>query len=277
MLWCVESYKNAILWGIIAEINPITELNEEIFLQYGINKEEYSQIKSEIIMQHYFCGISPKETESYIDDLLEEDNQVSNLLLEEMEYQYGIAFPELPKEIKEKFYQDKGRYCGKGDFVHMCATMATILNDSKMKEIGNFAGVYNLVFDVDKNAGYAGDVYGTNGAGPSIGNEDYRADLDAVNIANRISEKKTWLMAFSEYYLELQEDTNRATEFLENMGDGDAEIGKINILNEANTYSEAISGSNLEIEDIEQRKAIVKRFVLSLVYGKNDMIQEEME
>lgn len=104
----------------------------------------------------------------------------------------------------------------------MAATTATILNKNLLKSVGNGAGVFNGVFSVNGNAGYIGDVCGTNGALPSISNSDYKADLDAVNLSNRINKNadKSLPQIVDEYYRNVNAGVSgisRADEFLNNI------------------------------------------------------------
>lgn len=271
----VEGTKNAVLWGIIANINMFNGINKQIFLNYGITEDEYEHLRYEIIMQHCFCGTDPEHLKEYLNNqLLSKDaNDIKKLLVDEMEYKYGVSFNNLPQDVKEKFYQDIKDYCNKGDFSHMAATTATILNDYPDKQLGDLAGVYNGIFDVDKNAGYVGDVYGTNGNGPSIGNADYKADLDAVNLAARIKNGENAVKVLSEYYEELENGkTNRAKEFVINIGNGNETTGKEIIMQEAKNYFDTIKNSSLDT--IETRKTILS-FLKSVLYEKNDF--EEIE
>lgn len=110
----------------------------------------------------------------------------------------------------------------RGDFGHLSAVCATLLNSDPKKIIGNLAGVYNGVFSIEDNAGYIGDVCGTNGAKPSMNGPDYHADLDAVNIAHRLgkSDSETLVNVFLNYYSGIESgEINRAIEFLENVGE----------------------------------------------------------
>lgn len=77
----------------------------------------------------------------------------------------------------------------------MCATTSALLVDDGFADLGDLAGLFNGIFDGDKNAGYIGDIFGTNGAAPSMENADYKADLDAVNLAARIQNGESSITA----------------------------------------------------------------------------------
>ena len=108
------------------------------------------------------------------------------------------------------------------DFAHLCATAATILKeDGPVDQLAAlYAAQYNGVISIDAQAGYVGDAMGANGAAPSMGPADYKADLDAVNLAHRLQQSSKPLPSIlGEYYSEIETGKgNRAEEFVENIG-----------------------------------------------------------
>lgn len=110
----------------------------------------------------------------------------------------------------------------RNDFAHLCATAATILKeDGPVDQLAAlYAAQYNGVISIDAQAGYVGDAMGTNGATPSMGPADYKADLDAVNLARRLQQSNKPLPSIlGEYYSEIETGKgNRAEEFVENIG-----------------------------------------------------------
>ena len=266
----VESTTNAILWGIIAHILPTKSYGYKIFEQYGVTEEEYERLKTQMSIQHILCEM-PQNSST---EDLKRNGALNQYLNAGAEKALGVSFEELPEETKLLFYESYLAYCNRPDFTHMCATIATILYDGKEKELGNFAGIFNGIYSVDGNAGYVGDVYGTNGGGPSMGNADYMADLDAVNIANRIKNGKNVIEAISEYYVELEnEQTNRAREFKYNIGEGDEGIGLYILLMESVDYYEYLEKMEIS-EDLEYRENLVERFIISLIKEYNYLYEE---
>ena len=152
----------------------------------------------------------------------------------------------------------------------MSATTATILNEAGIKQYADLGGLYNGVYSADNNSGYAGDIYGIPGAAPSIGNADYMADLDAVNIANRIQNGATSIDALNTYYQELSNnETNRAEEFVTNMGDGNKAEGYYVLMREAQQSFD-------EMEDeggVTARKEATKNFFTSILLESNILIE----
>lgn len=115
----------------------------------------------------------------------------------------------------------------KGDFAHLCATAATILKEDGPVDwlAALYATQYNGVASIDAQAGYIGDAMGTNGASPSMGPADYKADLDAVNLARRLQQSDEGLPSIlGEYYTGIEDGRiNRADEFVRNTGWGTLE------------------------------------------------------
>lgn len=114
-------------------------------------------------------------------------------------------------------------YAGKPDFAHLCATVATILNEDPIAKTlgGSLASVYDGIGSADASAGYIGDLCGTDGVGSSMNDSDYKADLDAVNLASRIKDapNASLLNVVSTYYGDLDKGAaNRAEEFKRNVG-----------------------------------------------------------
>lgn len=159
--------------------------------------------------------------------------------LEQVLEGYGLTETEIEtlyKKLKdnyeksqEKQITDDNVYYGKSDLSHMSVICATMLKDNETiwKFAGGAAGwVFNGIFNLEANAGYVGDVYGTLGNGTKLTQDDYKADLDAVNIFNRLEENTNLIRTMGTYYLEISNgDTNRAREFVTNLGKGDYKRG----------------------------------------------------
>lgn len=120
-------------------------------------------------------------------------------------------------------------YYGKSDLSHMSAICAAMLKDNGKiwKAAGGATGwIFNGIPDMEANAGYVGDIYGTLGNGTKLTQDDYKADLDAVNICNRLNNNSNLISVMGTYYLEISNgDSNRAREFVAHLGGGDYEKG----------------------------------------------------
>ena len=103
---------------------------------------------------------------------------------------------------------------GHADFTHQSITMATHLNPSSL-QLSDFYGGRGHVKDL---SGWEGDTTkNATDKKPSIGEDDYKADLDSVNLIGRMQKGQSYDQAISSYYADLQKDsTQREKEFLKN-------------------------------------------------------------
>lgn len=267
----IDGIKDGAMWGIIADIPPNELLTDKFYNKYGLMHSDIEHLKTELQVQHMLSAddsVSKWEAE---DAIREKVNPI-------LEYTYGLTYDELPQKLKDAMISKYQNYGDKPDFTHMCATTATILNNSDIKGLGTFAGKFNGIYDVDKNAGYVGDVYGTAGATPSFGNDDYMSDLDAVNIATRIKNGEDAMSAINDYYSDIESGkTTRANEFLANIGDGNANDGLAILISEEKTNSQFIEDNDYLKNDnnyMEKRDEAVGRFLRSLLEDSNILLED---
>lgn len=106
------------------------------------------------------------------------------------------------------------RYVGKADYAHQQVTTAAILVPVIRKD-GELSNIYLLGGD-EKVAEYAGWLGDAVLPPQAFGPEDYKADLDAVNITNLMEKRDlTYQEAVGEYYLQLENGLSRAELFLQ--------------------------------------------------------------
>ena len=100
------------------------------------------------------------------------------------------------------------------DFTHQSITMATHLNPNQI-QLSDLYGGREHVKDL---SGWEGDTtFNANDMKPSIGEDDYKADLDSVNLIGRMQKGQSYDQAITSYYSDLQKDsTLREREFLKN-------------------------------------------------------------
>ena len=100
------------------------------------------------------------------------------------------------------------------DFTHQSVTMGTHLNPISVQ----LSDIYGGREHVKDLAGWEGDTtYNANERKPSIGEDDYKADLDSVNIIGRMKKGQSYQSAMSSYYKDVQKDHSvREKEFLKN-------------------------------------------------------------
>ena len=113
---------------------------------------------------------------------------------------------------KLKAYSNNG--AGHADFTHQSITMATHLNPNQVQ----LADIYGGRERVKDLSGWEGDTTkNATDKKPSIGEDDYKADLDSVNLIGRMQRGQSYDQAISSYYADLQKDsTLREREFLKN-------------------------------------------------------------
>ena len=115
-------------------------------------------------------------------------------------------------DSKLKAYSNNG--AGHADFTHQSITMATHLNPNQVQ----LADIYGGRERVKDLSGWEGDTTkNATDMKPSIGEDDYKADLDSVNLIGRMQEGQSYDQAITSYYSDLQKDsTLREREFLKN-------------------------------------------------------------
>lgn len=182
----------------------------EILIELGLSEQEYNELYYNLNLQHQ---LSP-ETRTTAD--------FSDAELEVLLSEYKKVYGDIGKDDFIKFFDEKlESYRGKGDFTHQSITTATILDENI--RLANMSGIITGSFSsetVDELAGWRGDTTKVPAENPSIGNDDYKADLDAVNITQRMADKNiSYAQASAEYYNDLATgNANRATEFKNNSG-----------------------------------------------------------
>ena len=116
-----------------------------------------------------------------------------------------------------------------------------------------------MATDIEKAAGYMGDIYGKKTSAKSeetaLGQDDYKADLDAVNLAERLGYNDDLMAAIYEYYNGIEMGcVNRAREFLNNIGE--------------EQFIYEMSVNTIWFEGYEVRND----FVVSVIAGSNELI-----
>ncbi len=153
------------------------------------------------------------------------------------------------------------QYFGKIDLAHMAIVMTAILtpDNNAFLKAGDGSGIFNGIYDLRANAGYVGDVYGTAGNGPKLTPDDYKADLDAVNLSTRFQNGGNAIEIMNQYYSEITDATgNRAKEFATDIGHGNYKEG-IKILKEQahrhNVYILEHMGAEFLLDRIKESPA----------------------
>ncbi|EDJ0454963.1 hypothetical protein ABZ133_001854 [Listeria monocytogenes] len=203
-----DYFYTEVLAGSEGKIKIPKEL-KEILLYLGLSEKEYKELHYNLRLQHEMSPGNLKAEELPPEAYRDAKNTFMD------------AYGQTSDEEFNKFWNQKLiDFDGKGDFTHQSITTATIL-DEKIRP-ANATGLYTGRFDsesVDEIAGWKGDTTTQALKPPSIGNDDYKADLDAVNITQRMKEQSiSYSQASNEYYSALSnQQTNRAEEFKKNV------------------------------------------------------------
>ena len=186
----------------------------EIFKELGIKDEtDAKKLIYNLRLQHEMAGGKYYSTS----DIIAEDKK------------NGTNFYDSYKRTYEEIYGDSGNFdqfwntklktysnngAGHADFTHQSITMATHLNPSSLQ----LSDIYGGREHVKDLSGWEGDTTkNATDKKPSIGEDDYKADLDSVNLIGRMQKGQSYDQAITSYYSDLQKDsTLREREFLKN-------------------------------------------------------------
>ena len=142
---------------------------------------------------------------------------------------YKIKYKDL-EYLKKSIRQQHAQTGNRSDFAHQSITTATILQPQIFPNVNNGMWAINSNLGKTNNtnpihftselAGWRGDVTCQALATPNMGNDDYKADLDAVNISSLMSQRRIGYVAASNlYYHELEVVSyTRAEQFIQNIG-----------------------------------------------------------
>lgn len=181
----------------------------EIFQELGLKEEKAKELYYNLRLQHELASGKA----SYSNKLKSEDPE----LYETFKKRYSEVYNK--EEGFDKFWDEKlkaysNNGAGHADFTHQSITMATHLNPSSF-QLSDFYGGREHVKDL---SGWEGDTtFNATEKKPSIGEDDYKADLDSVNLIGRMQQGQSYDQAITSYYSNLQKDSSqREREFLKN-------------------------------------------------------------
>ena len=178
-------------------------LDGKILLKHlGLTDKQITKLRYNIRLQSQIAsGVFPNEIKP-------EDMKSYKVSYEKV---YGVRLTD--EMFEEKWSEKYASFSGKGDFAHFSITTASNLNNklrgSDLTKLGHE--------NVNDFAGWLGDATITDSNDISFGNDDYKADLDAVNITQKMkSEKISYIEASNEYYSEMKRgEYTRAEKFVE--------------------------------------------------------------
>ena len=201
-----NSFLNRFMWGNTAGLGKEEQgefLNiKEQFKEYGrLTDSEYEYLKYKVRIQHdgygYYASIDEKQLLQY---------------KETMETALGRKITE--DEFKKLWDSQIDTFKEKTDFAHQYITMATHLYGKP--RLADLRGGHKNTNDM---SGWLGDTTDVADITPSIGNDDYKADLDGVNIVNSMKKNNSnFITASNNYYDKLENNVyNRAEKFKKNV------------------------------------------------------------
>ena len=191
-------------------LKPIVEIYQELGIE---DVKDAKKLIYNLRLQHVLASGG-----SSVKKMKEIDNKTGTTFYSDARDKYEKVYGKNNKfdefwDSKLKAYSNNG--AGHADFTHQSITMATHLNPNQVQLADIYGGSREHVKDL---SGWEGDTtFNANDMKPSIGEDDYKADLDSVNLIGRMQKGQSYDQAISSYYADLQKDsTLREREFLKN-------------------------------------------------------------
>ena len=170
--------------------------------EYGrLTDSEYEYLKYKVRIQHggygYYNSIDRENRPQYKETM-----------------ETGLGRKITDDEFKKLWNSQIDAFKGKTDFAHQYITMATHLYGKP-----RLADLKDGHKNTNDMSGWFGDTTDVAGVKPSIGNDDYKADLDEVNIVSSMKKNNSnFITASNNYYDKLENNVyNRAEEFKKNI------------------------------------------------------------
>ena len=219
---------------------------KSVLRKYGLKDDEIDTIQKAIQNQHNFTNLKKiQETDSEAELTQKLDAGASKA------YGKDVRYADLDANQKSRIRELLSQFGGTTDYSHMAATISA-----------HYTGNH-FIENEDDLAGWQGDVAGTMGLPPSLGNDDYRSDLDAVNIYNKMKNGDSVVDVTNSYYDSVERTSGyRAYEFVQNIGEGDYTKG-MNKLEE--TYKLYVSSHSSE------RSSNFEKFMNAIQHFQKDL------
>ena len=256
-----NSFLNRFMWGNTAGLGKEAQgefLNiREQFKEYGrLTDTEYEYLKYKVRIQHDGYG--------YYNSIDEGDRPQYK---EAMETGLGRKITE--DEFKKLWNSQIDAFKGKTDFAHQYITMATHLYGKP-----RLADLKDGHKNTNDMSGWFGDTTDVAGVKPSIGNDDYKADLDAVNIVSSMKNNNSnFITESNNYYDKLENNVyNRAEEFKKNVDFNEVKNKIYNQLSESYILEKGrIIGLPSNINYIKEKYPQTYNFIKSVENNQNDI------
>ena len=227
----------------------------EQYKEYGkLTDEEFEYLKYKVRIQHenygYYNSIEKKNLPEYKKSM---ETALNRKLTED--------------EFKRLWNEQIDSFKGKTDFAHQYITTATHLyGESRVPDIlGGHEYTNNM-------SGWLGDTTNVADVNPSMGNDDYKADLDSVNITSIMKKDNiSFIEASNKYYKNIENGNyNRAEEFKKNIDLNEVKNKIFNQLVMTKKDGEILAKPS-NIEYIKKNYPQTYNFIKSVENNKNDL------
>ena len=225
--------------------------------EYGrLTDSEYEHLKYKVRIQHGNYG--------YYNSIKEDDRPRYKRTMET-----GLGRKITEDEFKKLWNSQIDAFKGKTDFAHQYITMATHLYGKPRP--ADLRGGHKNTNDM---SGWFGDTTDVADPKPSIGNDDYKADLDAVNIVSSMKNNNSnFITESNNYYDKLENNVyNRAEEFKKNVDFNEVKNKIYNQLSESYILEKGrIIGLPSNINYIKEKYPQTYNFIKSVENNQNDI------
>ncbi|WP_429949010.1 hypothetical protein IGJ55_002456 [Enterococcus sp. AZ170] len=202
------SLKQAAMWantaglGITDGGGDALSIEDQLKKLLGLSDRDYDLLRYKVRIQNM---ISSSGNISFSDLNKDQRQKFKNTMGQALGH-------DLSMEDFEKLWNNQyNQMRGKGDFAHQSITQATILNPGIPAAAGN-GGRENA----NRLSGWKGDATKAAEAKPSLGPDDYKADLDSENITYLMNKNKwSYMDAMNYYHNRLRSGQSRAQIFTE--------------------------------------------------------------
>ena len=255
----IEGWFEKSMWQATAGIGKnfgdnLMDIETQLKAYLNLTNEEYEYLRYKVRIQHgnygYYDSIDGEYLESYKNSM---ETALNRKITED--------------EFEKLWNEQIDSFKGKTDFAHQYITMATHLyGKSRVPDIlGGHDNTNNM-------SGWLGDTTNVADVNPSIGNDDYKADLDLVNITSIMKKDNiSFIEASNKYYNNLENGTyNRAEEFKKNIGLNEVKNKIFNQLVMTKKDGEILAKPS-NIEYIKKNYPQTYNFIKSVENNKNDL------
>ena len=232
----------------------LIDIETQLKVYLNLTNEEYEYLKYKVRIQHenygYFNSIDKNRLPGYIKSM---ETALNRKITED--------------EFEKLWNEQIDSFKDKTDFAHQYITMATHLY--KKPRFPDLLGGHKKTNNM---SGWFGDTTNVADVNPSIGNDDYKADLDSVNITSLMKRNNiSFIEASNKYYKKLENDTfNRAEEFKKNIDFNEVKNKIFNQLVMTKKDGEILAKPS-NIEYIKKNYPQTYNFIKSLENNKNDL------